>query len=108
MSEKVGFIGLGIMGVGMARNLLKAGSDLTVWNRTASKAEDMAGEGAKCAVARFLSVRVLPVAMGKGEGTCRDEEQEESKENAGIKSPVPGQHGELDSLPVNPVGASPQ
>jgi 2-hydroxy-3-oxopropionate reductase len=47
MSEKVGFIGLGIMGMGMARNLLKAGFDLTVWNRTASKAERLAGEGAK-------------------------------------------------------------
>jgi 2-hydroxy-3-oxopropionate reductase len=47
MSEKVGFIGLGIMGMGMARNLLKAGFDLTVWNRTASRAERLAGEGAK-------------------------------------------------------------
>jgi 3-hydroxyisobutyrate dehydrogenase-like beta-hydroxyacid dehydrogenase len=47
MSERVGFIGLGIMGQGMARNLLKAGVDLTVWNRTASKAEALAGEGAK-------------------------------------------------------------
>jgi 3-hydroxyisobutyrate dehydrogenase-like beta-hydroxyacid dehydrogenase len=37
------------MGMGMARNLLKAGFDLTVWNRTASKAEGMAGEGARLA-----------------------------------------------------------
>jgi 3-hydroxyisobutyrate dehydrogenase-like beta-hydroxyacid dehydrogenase len=49
MSEKVGFIGLGIMGLGMARNLLKAGFDLTVWNRTTSKAEALAAEGAKVA-----------------------------------------------------------
>jgi 3-hydroxyisobutyrate dehydrogenase-like beta-hydroxyacid dehydrogenase len=49
MSERVGFIGLGIMGLGMARNLLKAGFDLTVWNRTASKAEELVGEGAKLA-----------------------------------------------------------
>jgi 3-hydroxyisobutyrate dehydrogenase len=46
VSEQVGFIGLGIMGQGMARNLLKAGFDLTVWNRTASKADALAGEGA--------------------------------------------------------------
>ena len=46
MSERVGFIGLGIMGQGMARNLLKAGMDLTVWNRTASKAAALANEGA--------------------------------------------------------------
>jgi 3-hydroxyisobutyrate dehydrogenase len=49
MSERVGFIGLGIMGLGMARNLLKAGFDLTVWNRTTSKAEGLVGEGAKVA-----------------------------------------------------------
>ncbi|MGD9046654.1 MAG: NAD(P)-dependent oxidoreductase [Anaerolineae bacterium] len=49
MSERVGFIGLGIMGLGMARNLLKAGFDLTVWNRTASKAEGLVDEGAKLA-----------------------------------------------------------
>ena len=46
MSERVGFIGLGIMGQGMARNLLRAGIDLTVWNRTASKAAALAREGA--------------------------------------------------------------
>lgn len=47
MSERVGFIGLGIMGQGMARNLLKAGFDLQVWNRTASRADDLVAEGAK-------------------------------------------------------------
>ncbi|MBX3011503.1 MAG: NAD(P)-dependent oxidoreductase [Caldilineaceae bacterium] len=46
MSERVGYIGLGIMGQGMARNLLKAGFTLSVWNRTASKAEALAAEGA--------------------------------------------------------------
>ena len=46
MSEQVGFIGLGIMGQGMARNLLKAGFGLTVWNRTASRADTLIGEGA--------------------------------------------------------------
>ena len=49
MSEKVGFIGLGIMGQGMARNLLKAGFDLTVWNRTVSKAQALVSEGAALA-----------------------------------------------------------
>jgi 3-hydroxyisobutyrate dehydrogenase-like beta-hydroxyacid dehydrogenase len=46
MHEKMGFIGLGIMGSGMARNLLKAGFDLTVWNRTASKADGILEAGA--------------------------------------------------------------
>ena len=47
MEERVGFIGLGIMGQGMARNLLKAGADLMVWNRTSSKMEPLLEEGAK-------------------------------------------------------------
>ena len=46
MTERVGFIGLGIMGRGMARNLLKAGFPLTVWNRTASRADELVAEGA--------------------------------------------------------------
>ncbi len=45
--EQVGFIGLGIMGQGMAHNILKAGFPLTVWNRTASKAEPLLAAGAK-------------------------------------------------------------
>jgi len=47
MSEKIGFIGLGIMGLGMAHNLLKAGFDVTVWNRTSSKADALVSAGAK-------------------------------------------------------------
>ncbi|MGC8636060.1 MAG: NAD(P)-dependent oxidoreductase [Thermoprotei archaeon] len=48
MSEKLrlGFIGLGIMGSGMAKNLLRAGFPLTVYNRTKSKAEALGNEGA--------------------------------------------------------------
>lgn len=46
MSEKVGFVGLGIMGLGMARNLLKAGFDVRVWNRTSSKMDTLVAEGA--------------------------------------------------------------
>jgi 3-hydroxyisobutyrate dehydrogenase-like beta-hydroxyacid dehydrogenase len=45
----IGFIGLGNMGSGMARNLLRAGHSLTVYNRTRSRAELMVSEGAKVA-----------------------------------------------------------
>lgn len=45
----VGFIGLGHMGQAMARNLLKAGHRVTVYNRTRSKAEALAAEGAQVA-----------------------------------------------------------
>jgi 3-hydroxyisobutyrate dehydrogenase-like beta-hydroxyacid dehydrogenase len=46
---KVGFIGLGQMGSAMATNLIKAGHDVTVYNRSRDKAEALAGEGAKVA-----------------------------------------------------------
>jgi len=45
----VGFIGLGLMGKPMVRNLLKAGYDVAVWNRTRNKAEALAHDGAKVA-----------------------------------------------------------
>src|SRR3546814_2771791 len=36
---KVAFIGLGVMGYPMARHLVKAGHEVTVWNRSADKAD---------------------------------------------------------------------
>lgn len=42
----VGFIGLGIMGAGMARNLVDAGNEVAVWNRSAAPAEELARYGA--------------------------------------------------------------
>jgi 3-hydroxyisobutyrate dehydrogenase-like beta-hydroxyacid dehydrogenase len=45
----VGFLGLGRMGAGMAANLLKAGHDVTVYNRTPAKAEALMSLGAKVA-----------------------------------------------------------
>lgn len=46
----IGFIGLGNMGTPMARNLLRAGHALTVYNRTRSRAEALGKEGAKVAI----------------------------------------------------------
>jgi 3-hydroxyisobutyrate dehydrogenase-like beta-hydroxyacid dehydrogenase len=46
---KVGFIGLGHMGTGMAASLLKAGHDVTVYNRTRTKVEALVAQGAKTA-----------------------------------------------------------
>lgn len=43
MSTSVGFAGIGIMGSGMSRNLVKAGHEVTVWNRTRSRAEAIEG-----------------------------------------------------------------
>jgi 3-hydroxyisobutyrate dehydrogenase-like beta-hydroxyacid dehydrogenase len=44
---KVGLIGLGNMGAGMAANLLKAGHEVTVYNRTPGKAQPLVAQGAR-------------------------------------------------------------
>jgi 3-hydroxyisobutyrate dehydrogenase-like beta-hydroxyacid dehydrogenase len=44
--QRIGFIGLGLMGQHMARRLLEAGYRLTVWNRTADKAKTLCAAGA--------------------------------------------------------------
>ena len=44
---KLGFLGLGIMGGPMARNLLRAGHDVAVWSHTSAKAEALGSVGAK-------------------------------------------------------------
>lgn len=46
---RIGFLGLGTMGEPIANNLRKAGHDLTVWNRTASKAGHIVSKGGKLA-----------------------------------------------------------
>lgn len=43
---KIGFIGTGLMGHGMIRNLLKNGYQVQIWNRTKTKAEDLINDGA--------------------------------------------------------------
>ena len=49
MADAVGFIGLGIMGRPMAKNLMEVGYDLVVHNRSPEKAEELAQEGATAA-----------------------------------------------------------
>jgi 3-hydroxyisobutyrate dehydrogenase-like beta-hydroxyacid dehydrogenase len=46
---RIGFVGLGNMGSGMARNLIRAGHEVLVFNRSREKAEQLAGEGARVA-----------------------------------------------------------
>jgi 2-hydroxy-3-oxopropionate reductase len=47
--RKITLIGTGLMGVPMSMNLLKAGHDLTVWNRTIARAEPLGTAGARVA-----------------------------------------------------------
>ncbi len=60
---KIAFIGLGKMGTGMARNLLRAGHSLAVYNRTREKAEALAGEGARVASSPADAARDAEVVM---------------------------------------------
>ena len=48
-TKKIGWIGAGRMGLPMAERLLKAGHDVTVWNRTRAKAEPLTAHGGKIA-----------------------------------------------------------
>jgi 3-hydroxyisobutyrate dehydrogenase len=48
-SEPLGYLGLGLMGLPMTRRLLNAGHDVTVWNRSPSKAAALVESGAKAA-----------------------------------------------------------
>jgi 3-hydroxyisobutyrate dehydrogenase len=57
MAERVAFLGTGIMGAPMARNLLKAGFQVRVWNRTPDKARVLAAEGADLAETPADAVR---------------------------------------------------
>ncbi len=47
--QRIGFIGIGLMGKHMARHLLEAGHPLTIWNRSREKADDLLAAGAKWA-----------------------------------------------------------
>ncbi|MBB5890292.1 3-hydroxyisobutyrate dehydrogenase [Kutzneria kofuensis] len=61
--NKIAFLGLGSMGLPMARRLLAAGYELTVWNRTAAKADLLASDGAKVASTPAEAVRDADVVV---------------------------------------------
>lgn len=61
--EKIGFIGLGVMGAGMAARLAESGYDLAVYNRTRSKADPVAELGARVADSPADAAREADVVM---------------------------------------------
>jgi 3-hydroxyisobutyrate dehydrogenase-like beta-hydroxyacid dehydrogenase len=67
---KLGFIGLGNMGQAMARNIARAGHQLTVYNRTRSRADELRAEGARVAVSPYdaaLNADVLITMLANDE-----------------------------------------
>ncbi|MBV9302961.1 MAG: NAD(P)-dependent oxidoreductase [Acidobacteriaceae bacterium] len=91
---KIGYIGLGKMGSGIARNLLRAGHELIVFNRTGEKAEALAGEGAH-------------IAGSLGEA-CREREAVMTMlaDDPAVAGVVFGEHGIASSLEPESVHIS--
>lgn len=73
MSERIAVLGLGTMGAGMAANLLKAGFTVTVYNRTAARAEALAGAGARVAATPHEAARgaAIVIAMVADDAASR-------------------------------------
>ena len=61
--KRVGFVGLGIMGAPMAANLLKAGFETTVWNRTPARADALVSAGATLADSPAAVARASEVTI---------------------------------------------
>jgi 3-hydroxyisobutyrate dehydrogenase-like beta-hydroxyacid dehydrogenase len=64
MAAPVGFCGLGIMGTAMARNLLKGGHPVVVYNRTAEKCAELVSEGATQALTAKAVVEQCGITIG--------------------------------------------
>ncbi len=71
---KIGWIGLGNMGTPMAKNLLKAGFEVTVYNRTAAKAAPLQEAGARLAVsaAAIWADADVVITMVSDDGALRE------------------------------------
>ena len=61
--SNVSVIGLGPMGIALAQALISAGHNVTVWNRTASKAEPLIKDGAALAPSVASAVGASPVVI---------------------------------------------
>lgn len=101
MKETIGFIGLGIMGGGMVRNLLKASFEVHVWNRTSSRMAPIEAAGANGApdaatVAARSDIIILCVSE------TRDVEEVLFGENGVLQGARPG------SLIIDTSTISPQ
>jgi 2-hydroxy-3-oxopropionate reductase len=63
MTERIAFLGIGLMGAPMATNLLKAGFAVTAWNRTPAKAEPLKGQGASVVSSAADAVRDADIVI---------------------------------------------
>ena len=89
MFKKIGFIGAGVMGKSMIRNLRKNGFDVTVYSRTKEKTEDIIAEGApwadsagECAKGQDVVITIV--------GYPKDVEEVYFSENGILANAAPG------------------
>jgi 3-hydroxyisobutyrate dehydrogenase len=73
MIKRISYLGLGTMGTGMVSNPLKAGYQLTVWNRSAEKCQPFARKGARvadtpAAAAAARDVDLVMYSLSNGPG----------------------------------------
>lgn len=91
---KVGFIGLGNMGTPMAKNLLAAGHQVAVWNRTLSKAEPLKQQGARVANTPAEAARDAEVIVSM------------LADDRAVESAILGKDGALGGLPKGAIHVS--
>lgn len=63
MPSKIAFLGTGLMGAPMVRNLLKAGFSVTAWNRSSDKAEALVSDGAQVAASPAEAVAAADIVI---------------------------------------------
>ena len=92
MSKKLSFIGMGVMGYPMAGHLQRAGYDVCVYNRTASKAEawcdEYGGRAASTPAAAALDAEVVFMCVGNDDD---------------VRSVVYGDNGVLANMPAGSI-----
>ena len=91
---KIAFLGLGNMGIHMARHLAKAGHDVTVWNRTVSKAKELEAHGAKAASSPAEAARGAEIVVTM------------LADDSAVESTVFEVNGIIDALPKGAVHIS--
>ncbi|QRR03065.1 NAD(P)-dependent oxidoreductase [Dyadobacter sandarakinus] len=85
MSEKIAFLGLGNLGSPIAESLINAGYELTVWNRTAAKADPLAKLGAKLAASPVEAITpgALVISVLSDDAAVKDTFSEEVLQKLG-------------------------
>jgi 3-hydroxyisobutyrate dehydrogenase-like beta-hydroxyacid dehydrogenase len=91
---KIAFVGLGNMGAPMARNLLRAGHEVTVYNRTREKAEQLTSDGARLAGSASEAVAGCEAAISM------------LADDTAVRGTVFGHDGFIQKLPAGAIHIS--